>query len=574
MRFMQPFVSPRVSLIVALMLAFLATPAFAQQRVYWRDTDPAGQSPQADPYDADDNPTGWRDTNGGNTDEVTIQPGKSIYFGIMNTENTRKKVVKLSLRWLKGDVQKFAKPTATGYVNGQPVAGYISTGANKKKINASWTSCPAWEFYTITNFTSDPQDVQITPSVAPTLCHLPNAIASGAAGDSEDSLGVGSARAGVLPGMLRSVRSGILKVFPEHQPVNPKVMPTFNAPPHTGFWTSSMTFDDPNGRLRPEGGIEFRSDGLGLLTEDMFEFMITMHDSMDTRYTLYMHDEDTDEWYEYILDLQRLPWYEDFEIYDEGELVHGASNWQGWDNDPAFDAPVTSANFRSEPYSLEVNENTDIVRTFEGADEGSWTFECWQYIPSDFASGGGGDDFDGSYFVMLNTYEDGTPHEEDHWSVQMQFDPNDGLLKVYHGDGLNTIDVPYETDRWVKIQAEIDLAEDWTEIFYDDKLVTKYAWVGGVIGGLVSQSNIGAVNLFANGTSSVYYDDMSLVRNDSPPPPCPADLTGDGELDFFDVSAFLSAFTNQDPAADFLNDGLFDFFDVSAFLSAFSAGCP
>ena len=57
-------------------------------------------------------------------------------------------------------------------------------------------------------------------------------------------------------------------------------------------------------------------------------------------------------------------------------------------------------------------------------------------------------------------------------------------------------------------------------------------------------------------------------------PPCPADLNGDGTLNFFDVSAFLAAFSAQEPAADFTGDGLFNFFDVSAFLSMFSAGCP
>ncbi len=57
-------------------------------------------------------------------------------------------------------------------------------------------------------------------------------------------------------------------------------------------------------------------------------------------------------------------------------------------------------------------------------------------------------------------------------------------------------------------------------------------------------------------------------------PACPGDLTNDGMLDFFDVSAFLTAFNNMDPIADFTNDGVFDFFDVSAFLTAFSAGCP
>lgn len=56
--------------------------------------------------------------------------------------------------------------------------------------------------------------------------------------------------------------------------------------------------------------------------------------------------------------------------------------------------------------------------------------------------------------------------------------------------------------------------------------------------------------------------------------PCPADLTGDGMLDFFDMIAFLAAFAAQDPAADFNDDGQFDFFDITTFLTAFGEGCP
>lgn len=55
---------------------------------------------------------------------------------------------------------------------------------------------------------------------------------------------------------------------------------------------------------------------------------------------------------------------------------------------------------------------------------------------------------------------------------------------------------------------------------------------------------------------------------------CPADLNTDGELNFFDVSAFITLFNQTDPQADFTGDGAFNFFDVSAFLSAFNAGCP
>ncbi len=54
----------------------------------------------------------------------------------------------------------------------------------------------------------------------------------------------------------------------------------------------------------------------------------------------------------------------------------------------------------------------------------------------------------------------------------------------------------------------------------------------------------------------------------------PADLTGNGTLNFFDVSAFLQAFDEEDPIADFDNSGTWNFFDVSIFLQIFSAGCP
>ena len=55
---------------------------------------------------------------------------------------------------------------------------------------------------------------------------------------------------------------------------------------------------------------------------------------------------------------------------------------------------------------------------------------------------------------------------------------------------------------------------------------------------------------------------------------CVADFNGDGTTNFFDVSAFLSAFQATDPAADLNGDGALNFFDISAFLSLFIEGCP
>ena len=52
----------------------------------------------------------------------------------------------------------------------------------------------------------------------------------------------------------------------------------------------------------------------------------------------------------------------------------------------------------------------------------------------------------------------------------------------------------------------------------------------------------------------------------------PADFNNDGTLNFFDISAFIAALSNQEPEADFNNDGRWNFFDISAFLTAYANG--
>lgn len=74
-----------------------------------------------------------------------------------------------------------------------------------------------------------------------------------------------------------------------------------------------------------------------------------------------------------------------------------------------------------------------------------------------------------------------------------------------------------------------------------------------------------------NGKSPVMEMDEGSIEIAAP---CPADLNGDGVLNFFDVSAFLNGYNAMDPIADFTGDGVFNFFDVSAFLNAYNAGCP
>jgi Cytochrome c554 and c-prime len=75
----------------------------------------------------------------------------------------------------------------------------------------------------------------------------------------------------------------------------------------------------------------------------------------------------------------------------------------------------------------------------------------------------------------------------------------------------------------------------------------------------------------ANGKSPIVEMDMGTMMLGSS---CQPDLNGDGDLNFFDISAFLAAYNVQDPIADFNADGQFNFFDISAFLAAYNEGCP
>jgi len=76
---------------------------------------------------------------------------------------------------------------------------------------------------------------------------------------------------------------------------------------------------------------------------------------------------------------------------------------------------------------------------------------------------------------------------------------------------------------------------------------------------------------------AVVLDDFSSsasLLSVSLPPSCPADLTGEGILNFFDISTFITLFNANDPIADFHADGLFNFFDVADYIAAFNNGCP
>lgn len=55
--------------------------------------------------------------------------------------------------------------------------------------------------------------------------------------------------------------------------------------------------------------------------------------------------------------------------------------------------------------------------------------------------------------------------------------------------------------------------------------------------------------------------------------PCIGDVTGDGLVDFFDVSAFMDLYNAADPGADLNGDGLFNYLDISTYMTMYAVGC-
>jgi hypothetical protein len=192
-------------------------------------------------------------------------------------------------------------------------------------------------------------------------------------------------------------------------------------------------------------------------------------------------------------------WYEDFDNYTLGQYLENESDpadggWHGWDSNPAAGAYVVDVQAHSSPHSVEVVDQTDLVHEYEGYTSGQWVYTAWQYIPSDLIGQ--------TYFIMLNTYEDGG---DKNWALQIGFNGVTDLL-TSEFEGLT---LPIIYDQWVEIRVEIDLDADLQTVYYGGDYLTDKSWKDGVSGG--GAQNIACVDLWGNSASAVYYDDFSLV---------------------------------------------------------------
>ena len=182
---------------------------------------------------------------------------------------------------------------------------------------------------------------------------------------------------------------------------------------------------------------------------------------------------------------------ENFDSYAAGTDLQHVGGWKGWDGAAGASAPVSDAVAFSGSNSVEIIPSADLVHEFDVAG-GKWVFSTMLYIPSGTTGT--------SYFILLNSYDDGANQD---WSVQTLLDMGAGTLNSYYVDGS---DIPIVFDEWVELRLMIDLGQNTVDEYYGGTLYASHEWDddGGAVG------TIGAVDLYGNNASSVYYDDIVL----------------------------------------------------------------
>jgi subtilisin family serine protease len=193
---------------------------------------------------------------------------------------------------------------------------------------------------------------------------------------------------------------------------------------------------------------------------------------------------------------------ENFDSYVAGSNVHGQGGWKGWANDPAAAATVVDTQSVSAPNSIEIVTTSDLIHEFSGYTSGAWTITAKQFVPVGFTGE--------SYFIFQNVYSDiaGDPIS---WSTQVIFDGAAGTV-ANEETGADQGSTPLVTGQWVDLRLDVDLDADMQTFSYNGTVVFSGSWTGQYpnqdVPGIL---NIGAIDLFANGATAVYYDDIQIA---------------------------------------------------------------
>ncbi len=190
--------------------------------------------------------------------------------------------------------------------------------------------------------------------------------------------------------------------------------------------------------------------------------------------------------------------------------------------------------------------------------------------------------------VVLTAVNTGTGDVVEHTLVNVDM-THDGPGRVQFAPGTLTVDIPSFELVIAVHPGVIAAGQDGALVIEVDQGVVRNAVGSGIYAG--SAPPVGAQIPFTVPMPGIVLDyDLNLdptqpwevsaemgggggTETSVSDPSCPADINGDGLLNFFDVAEFIALFLERHPAADFNGDGAFDFFDIAGFLTAFQAGC-
>lgn len=191
---------------------------------------------------------------------------------------------------------------------------------------------------------------------------------------------------------------------------------------------------------------------------------------------------------------------ENWDSYATDSQVHGQGGWKGWANDPAAGAFVVDTQSVSTPNSIEIAGPSDLIHEFD-YDSGAWTITAKQFIPTGFTGQ--------SYFIFQNVYNDAQLDLS--WSVQVIFDGATGMVSN-EPSGADQGSAPFVTDQWADLRLDVDLDADTQTFSYNGTVVYSGSWSNQfpnqTTPGIAA---IGAIDLFANTATEVYYDDIQIA---------------------------------------------------------------
>jgi hypothetical protein len=193
-------------------------------------------------------------------------------------------------------------------------------------------------------------------------------------------------------------------------------------------------------------------------------------------------------------------WSDNFDTYVTGSQLHGQGGWVGWFNDPNAGAMTSNAQSLSAPNSVDILGGSDLVRQY-GIAGGLWTYSGSVFVPTAHTGT--------SFFILMSDYNHAGTNM--HWSVQMTLNSTTGLVGDNSANGGVATPVPLVKGQWVPFSVDIDLVADTKVVWYNSQQVISSRWrdqAGGSTGATLS---LGAVDLFANSTSSVFYDNLNVV---------------------------------------------------------------